>query len=198
MSHYRACTRDKTVRTLCAENLYDSSATCTNSSHRRQSSNAREYMIPENIERFFLAGYYRVNYNDANWELLANYLNSDKFEELPPVTRAQLLDDSLNLARAGYLTYTTALKLTLYLDKENDYIPWYTVARNFDYIDHMLQNMSNYDTLQVGQIRARRMHLVAFVINRIDREIRHPSENQRLWVQLWSFAESFRNTSPRR
>ncbi|XP_014472136.1 PREDICTED: aminopeptidase N-like [Dinoponera quadriceps] len=93
-------------------------------------------------------GYYRVNYDDTNWETLATLLNSDNYTHILPVSRAQLIDDSLNLARGGYLSYDVALQFTLYLEREIDYIPWYAAARSFDYMDRMLQNMENYDILQ--------------------------------------------------
>ena len=38
--------------------------------------------------------------------------------------RAQILDDALNLARAKLLDYETALSLTGYLSKEEEYVPW--------------------------------------------------------------------------
>ncbi|KAJ9591526.1 hypothetical protein L9F63_001880 [Diploptera punctata] len=50
-------------------------------------------------------GLYRVNYDHKNWELLSNYLNSEKYEEIAVLNRALLLDDALNLARVGQLPY---------------------------------------------------------------------------------------------
>ena len=46
------------------------------------------------------AGYYRVNYEDANWQLLSKQL-SDNHDVIHSTNRAQLIDDSLNLASAG-------------------------------------------------------------------------------------------------
>ncbi|EFN87059.1 aminopeptidase N [Harpegnathos saltator] len=105
---------------------------------------ASNWIILNNLQ----TGYYRVNYDDTNWENLAKHLNSDKYEEISPVTRAQLIDDSLNLARAGYLSYPVALQITEYLHRETDYIPWYAAARNLNYMDRMLQSMPNYDIFQ--------------------------------------------------
>lgn len=51
------------------------------------------------------------------------------------MNRAQLLDDALNLARAGVLKYSTALKLTEYLIKEVDYIPWYSALNAFTFLN---------------------------------------------------------------
>ena len=45
-------------------------------------------------------GYYRVNYDDRNWQNLINLLiqNHSKIHD---INRAQILNDGLNLARAG-------------------------------------------------------------------------------------------------
>ena len=45
-------------------------------------------------------GYYRVNYDEQNWNLITNQLISDH-TAIGTMNRAQIMDDSLNLARAG-------------------------------------------------------------------------------------------------
>ena len=45
-------------------------------------------------------GYYRVNYDQNNWLALINQLKSD-LNIIHTANRAQLLDDSFNIARAG-------------------------------------------------------------------------------------------------
>ncbi|XP_025986513.2 aminopeptidase N [Solenopsis invicta] len=92
-------------------------------------------------------GYYRVNYDDANWKLLSEFLekNPDN-SSISATNRAQLIDDALNLARAGYLNYTTALEITKYLYTETDYIPWYAAVRAFDYLDGVLQGGQQHET----------------------------------------------------
>jgi len=105
------------------------------------------------------AGYYRVNYNKENWELLAKHLNNikdNKFGSISAVTRAQLIDDALNLARAGHMNYETSLGMTLYLEHENDYIPWHAATRAFDYLDKLLQSTKKYKLFKVS--RRRRPH----------------------------------------
>ena len=88
--------------------------------------------------RFASIGYYRVNYDENNWALLISYLKSDNYEKIPPVNRAQLLDDALNLARAGVLRYGTALELAEYLVKEVDYIPWNSALSAFTFLNLQL------------------------------------------------------------
>lgn len=72
------------------------------------------------------------------------YLQTPNYVNISPVNRAQLIDDALNLARAGQLGYKTALKITLYLSRETDYIPWYAAVRAFDYLDGVLQGTKHY------------------------------------------------------
>lgn len=50
------------------------------------------------------------------------------------LNRAQLLDDSFNLAKGGYLNYSVFLNLTKYLVKENSIIPWYTAKAGLSYM----------------------------------------------------------------
>nr|CAD7201178.1 unnamed protein product [Timema douglasi] len=91
----------------------------------------------------FLQSFYRVNYDDTNWNLIISHLNSDQFTDIHVLNRAQLLDDSLNLARAGILDYNTALNLTLYLTRETDYIPWYTALSSFTFLDRRLRGLGD-------------------------------------------------------
>ncbi|CAG2055212.1 unnamed protein product, partial [Timema podura] len=89
--------------------------------------------------------YYRVNYDANNWNSLISQLNSEDYTVIPPVNRAQLLDDSLNLARAGILDYATALSVTSYLSKESDYIPWSSAFTAFSLLDRRLKGASDED-----------------------------------------------------
>lgn len=60
-------------------------------------------------------GYYRVNYDRQNWELLADQLQKN-FSVFPFLTRAQLVDDSFSLAHARVIPYEVPMKLVKYLD----------------------------------------------------------------------------------
>ena len=102
--------------------------------------------------RFAFVGYYRVNYDEKNWAVLISYLKSDNYEKIPPVNRAQLLDDSLNLARAGLLPYGTALELAEYLVKEEDYIPWYSALTAFTFLNLRLTGTEVYPLFKVKQL----------------------------------------------
>lgn len=85
-------------------------------------------------------GFFRVNYDTKNWILLAIFLNTGNYSDIHPLNRAQLISDSLNLARTGLLNYTTALTLTSYLKRETDFIPWASVYKPFDFIYTHISN----------------------------------------------------------
>ena len=64
--------------------------------------------------------------------------------------RARLIDDSMQLARAGHLDQEIALNTTTYLQSEQDYIVWLAADRAFSYIDTMLESVSEYGLLRVS------------------------------------------------
>lgn len=74
-------------------------------------------------------GYYRVNYDPQNWNALSNVLNSDAYDQIHVLNRAQLIDDALSFAQGNYLDYDVLLELLPYLQRETDYPPWYAADR---------------------------------------------------------------------
>ncbi|XP_068228252.1 aminopeptidase N-like [Palaemon carinicauda] len=92
-------------------------------------------------------GYYRVNYDENNWNLLIQQLQTD-LEVIHLINRAQIIDDAMNLARAGQLSYNTALNVNSYLGKETEYVPWTSALNNMDYLDRMLTRSSGYGALK--------------------------------------------------
>lgn len=106
-------------------------------------SAAADHWVIFNIQE---TGFYRVNYDLRNWRLLTEYLmDRDHFTQIGIINRAQLLDDALNLARAGLLDYATALDVTRYLANELEYIPWKAALNALGYIDSMFVKTGNYD-----------------------------------------------------
>nr|CAD7437415.1 unnamed protein product [Timema bartmani] len=97
-----------------------------------------------------MTGFYRVNYDERNWELLTNHLmNTKEDQSLPLATKAQLIDDALNLARAGHLEYPVALNLTRYLAlKERNYVPWVTAMENLGHLRLLLRDSRSYMAFQ--------------------------------------------------
>lgn len=95
-------------------------------------------------------GYYRVNYDVLNWKLISAHLKDKKrYQEIATSNRAQLIDDAMNLARAGYLDYSVALDVTRYMSHERDYIPWKALISSMNYIDSMLRRGPHYEYLKV-------------------------------------------------
>ncbi|XP_031848716.1 suppressor of ER stress-induced death [Nomia melanderi] len=94
-------------------------------------------------------GYYRVNYDRMNWQMIINQLNKESYRDISTINRAQLIDDALNLARAGRLDYATALDVTSYLAHETEYLPWKSALTAMHYLDSMLIKMPSYDKFRV-------------------------------------------------
>jgi len=93
--------------------------------------------------------FYRVLYNEENYKLLTNYLNSENHIKIHPLNKAQLLDDSLNLARAGVLNYSIALDLTTYLVHETDFIPWKSYFTALTFLKSRLAGTEDYDNFKI-------------------------------------------------
>ncbi|XP_050422404.1 aminopeptidase N isoform X2 [Adelges cooleyi] len=94
-------------------------------------------------------GFYRVNYDAKNWNMLIDYLNDPElYYNIGTINRAQLIDDAMSLARAGYLSYKTSLDLTRYLYHEGEYVPWKSAYRSFTYLHQMLVKTATYDKLK--------------------------------------------------
>lgn len=92
-------------------------------------------------------GYYRVNYDEQNWKLLIRQLNTDHLA-IHVINRAQIIDDAMDLARAGQLSYQTALGVIAYLEKEEEYVPWYSALENLHYLKQMFTRSGNYGALK--------------------------------------------------
>ncbi|XP_064472131.1 glutamyl aminopeptidase-like isoform X2 [Ornithodoros turicata] len=75
-------------------------------------------------------GFYRVNYENSNWEALIEQLNTDH-EVLSASDRGGLLDDAFTLARTGELAVPLTMNLTKYLSKERHFAPWATALPHF-------------------------------------------------------------------
>jgi len=89
-----------------------------------------------------------VNYDLTNWNLIVSQLLSD-FQQISLINRAQLLDDSLNIARVNALPYAVSLGLTQYLTSEQDYIPWMSALTGLSYLDLMYIRTAGYGEFKV-------------------------------------------------
>ncbi|KAM9270464.1 aminopeptidase N [Cariama cristata] len=83
-----------------------------------------------------VSGYFRVNYNQENWDQLLAQLATDH-QVIPVINRAQIIDDAFNLARAEYIDVTLALNTTRFLGQETAYMPWQAALNNLHYFQLM-------------------------------------------------------------
>ncbi|XP_002734087.2 aminopeptidase N-like [Saccoglossus kowalevskii] len=74
-------------------------------------------------------GYFRVNYDQNNWDRLILQLLS-YHETIPVINRAALIDDAFNLAWSGEENVILPMRLTEYLVNEKDYSPWKAARQN--------------------------------------------------------------------
>ncbi|NXE69940.1 AMPN Aminopeptidase, partial [Calcarius ornatus] len=101
-----------------------------------------------------VTGYFRVNYNQENWNQLVQQLDTDQ-TVFPVINRAQIIDDAFNLARAKYVDVTLALSTTRFLHQETEYMPWQAALTNLKYFKLMFDRsevfgaMSKYMKKQV-------------------------------------------------
>jgi len=71
--------------------------------------------------------------------------------EIHILNRAQLIDDSFNLARADKLHYSIPLSMSSYLKIENDVLPWYSAINGYSYLlERMRRNDTEYSDLRVS------------------------------------------------
>uniref|UniRef100_A0A182N5W6 Aminopeptidase N n=1 Tax=Anopheles dirus TaxID=7168 RepID=A0A182N5W6_9DIPT len=92
-------------------------------------------------------GYYRVNYDAHNWDLLIEALHNDP-TRIHRRNRAQLVNDAYNLARAERLDLSVALRLMGYLRKETEYAPWTAAGSALTYFNNKLRGTEHYAHFQ--------------------------------------------------
>ncbi|XP_056878386.1 thyrotropin-releasing hormone-degrading ectoenzyme-like [Takifugu flavidus] len=88
-------------------------------------------------------GYFRVNYDLQNWKLLIQQLH-DNHQTISVGNRAGLIDDTFNLARAGYLPQSIPLQLIGYLPEETSFLPWHSASRALYQLDKLLDRTDEY------------------------------------------------------
>uniref|UniRef100_A0A8C7JZR3 Aminopeptidase n=1 Tax=Oncorhynchus kisutch TaxID=8019 RepID=A0A8C7JZR3_ONCKI len=94
-----------------------------------------------------VSGFFRVNYDSSNWDRLLTQLSTDH-EAIPVINRAQVVDDAFNLARARIVSTILALRTTLFLQREREYMPWQTADRNLGYFFLMFDRSDVYGPMQ--------------------------------------------------
>lgn len=88
-------------------------------------------------------GYYRVNYDKTSWKKLI-----EKSLTLSDITRAQLIDDSFNLARAGLTEYDIPITLGLVIrgSAPFEYLSWWAYANGLQYVTNMVKREPAYES----------------------------------------------------
>ncbi|XP_070155161.1 aminopeptidase N-like [Polyergus mexicanus] len=79
-------------------------------------------------------GYYRVNYDTNNWELISNYLQTENYRNIHVLNRAQIIDDAFHLMLTYQLEPSIFWNIIIYLQKETDYVVWYPMFKALEYI----------------------------------------------------------------
>lgn len=69
--------------------------------------------------------------------------------QFPHVVRAQLIDDSMNLARAGLLDYEIPFGIVIEAFRDPTYVSLTAALRNLRYIDNMLATTPIYGKFKV-------------------------------------------------
>jgi len=96
-----------------------------------------------------LTGYYRVQYDQHNYDLLTAEMNSDNWSNIHVLNRAQLLDDAINLAKARIIDIKIAFGFLNSLRREKDlpdaYAPWATAHNALTYLNGYLKWHKHYD-----------------------------------------------------
>ncbi|XP_001356176.3 thyrotropin-releasing hormone-degrading ectoenzyme isoform X1 [Drosophila pseudoobscura] len=84
-----------------------------------------DVFVPENDWIIFnvqAMGYYRVNYDEKNWDLIAKALSEDH-QSIHVLNRAQIVSDALFLWKNKRISWSTALNVLKYLVDEDEFEP---------------------------------------------------------------------------
>ena len=94
-------------------------------------------------------GFYRVNYDVANWKLLAKALESSP-ERFSVINRVRLLDDAIALAFQRRLNIEVAVNMTRFLEKEEDHVVWIYAAESIAKLYERLKSYGSDSSTQVN------------------------------------------------
>ncbi|GAB0097804.1 hypothetical protein DMENIID0001_134760 [Sergentomyia squamirostris] len=89
-------------------------------------------------------GYYRVNYDTQNWRMLATELHQGPPFNIDTLNRAQLIDDSFNLAYSDIVEFPIALDIIKYIREEPEFPVWTAANKHLESLNRRLQGPS-YD-----------------------------------------------------
>ena len=82
-------------------------------------------------------GFFKVNYNDENWQLLHKAIAQ---KLLPPADRVGLQNDAFSLSKSGLIPITRFLNICSAYIEETNAIVWQDLCSNLKSIGHQLSN----------------------------------------------------------
>ncbi|XP_011303203.1 aminopeptidase N isoform X2 [Fopius arisanus] len=112
-------------------------------------------------------GYYRINYDPDNWQLIARALEENP-TEFPSPVKASLIDDVLSLAFVGSTSYDTAFSLINYMRNESQPEPWTALMRHA-----MKLNLVLYDTAIYPKYQEYMKELTSNFYEKVGLDINH-------------------------
>lgn len=140
-------------------------------------------------------GYFRVNYDLHNWQLLIGQLMTNP-EIISVGNRAGLIDDVFNLARAGYLPQNVPLQMICYLPMERDFLPWHAASRALYQLDKLLDRTEDYSLFSDYVLKqvSSRYHKMGWPSNSPESSVMQPSyQTEELQREVIMLACSFGN-----
>ena len=89
------------------------------------------------------SGYYRVNYDNQNWNLMIKQLNTD-FTQIDDINRAALIDDAYNLGKGEVINQTVFLDIIRHLENDTNHITWRVTLEAMNYISNQMVSCNSW------------------------------------------------------
>lgn len=122
-----------------------------------------------------VAGLYRVHYDEKNWNLISDALNSDQYSQIAPLNRADILLSVFDLAKTGEISYETTLSVAGYLERETEYLPWSNGLRKLGGLATLLGRTANY-----GKLQAYLTRLLTPIYKQYNQLMKIPNEHEKI------------------
>lgn len=90
-------------------------------------------------------GFYRVLYDEHNYNLVNEELNTGDPEKIHILTRTQYLDDLAEFVNSGRLPPTILFNALSYLEREKSYAPWVTASKTISNLKQILSASTKLD-----------------------------------------------------
>ncbi|KAF2885918.1 hypothetical protein ILUMI_20255, partial [Ignelater luminosus] len=92
--------------------------------------------------------FYRINYDETNWKLITEFLNTHDINHIHVLNRAQLIDDAFTLADTGKLNYNIPLFLSTYMEREVEWAPISAFSKALLLLNKMLAAQPEYNLFE--------------------------------------------------